>query len=261
MTLSMLFLAATAIPAIALYAIARRTDAAVAARFGQIASFLVFVLLMVGTWSKWLQHARPERWLEAGGALALFALLALLCLIGYGTDRRHWRWLGVAAAGLAFAISAYAIARNIHESSAFFVCVVSVAAVVAHANTMAWCPLKPAQRWLLWGTIGAGIATGVFVDVGKITSPWQDEMLGRLAGAAAIVGGCGTLAMLVLAKLNQRSVPLKMSLAELRELKLTCPRCGEKQKLPLGSGECSGCGLLISVTVRERTPAPEKFGV
>ena len=49
--------------------------------------------------------------------------------------------------------------------------VVSVAAVVAHANALAWCPLKPVRRWLLWGTIGAGIATGGFVDWARITSP------------------------------------------------------------------------------------------
>jgi len=39
---------------------------------------------------------------------AVFAALAVVCLIGSGTDRRHWRWLGVAAAGAAFSISAYA---------------------------------------------------------------------------------------------------------------------------------------------------------
>ena len=91
-------------------------------------------------------------------------------------------------------MSAYGIILNIHETSALFVCVVSMAAVVAHANAMAWCPLKPSQRWPLWRTIGVGIATGGFVDLARITSPWQEEMLERLAGATAIIGGRGTLA-------------------------------------------------------------------
>jgi hypothetical protein len=186
-------------------------------------------------------------------------VLAVLCLIGSGTDRRHWRWLGAIAAAAAFSISAYAIILDIHKASAFFVCVVSVAAVVAHANAMAWCPLKPAQRWLLWGTIGAGIATGGFVDLARITSPWQEEMLGRLAGATAIIAGCGTLALLILARINQRIVPVAATLADLREIALTCPRCRARQTVALGSGKCAACGLLIQVRVQEPEPEEQKI--
>ena len=165
----------------------------------------------------------------------------------------------VAAAVVAFSISAYAIIRGIHESSAFFVCVVSVAAVVAHANAMAWCPLKPAQRWLLWGTIAAGIATGGFVDLAKITNPWQEEMLGRLAGATAIIAGCGTLALLVLARINQRIVPVAATLADLREITLMCPRCRAKQTIAIGSGKCGACGLVIQVRVQEPESEEQKI--
>jgi hypothetical protein len=258
--LTMLFLAATSVPAIGFTAILKRPDGALSARFGLVASAAVFVLLMVGTWGGWLRAVRAERWHSLGGSLAVFAVLAVLCLIGSGTDRRHWRWLGVAAAGAAFAISAYAIIQDIHETSAFFVCVVSVAAVVAHANAMAWCPLKPAQRWLLWGTIGAGIATGGFVDWARITNPWQEEMLGRLAGAAAIIAGCGTLALLILARINQRIVPVAAALADLREIMLTCPRCRSKQTIALGSGKCGTCGLVIQVRVQEPEPEEQKVG-
>jgi hypothetical protein len=258
--LTMLFLAATSVPAIGFTGILKRPDGALSARVGLVASVVVFVLLMVGTWGGWLGAVRAERWHSLGLSLAVFAVLAVLCLIGSGTDRRHWRWLGVAAAGAAFAISAYAIIRDIHETSAFFVCVVSVAAVVAHANAMAWCPLKPAQQWLLWGTIGAGIATGGFVDWARITSPWQEEMLGRLAGAAAIIAGCGTLALLILARINQRNVPVAAALADLREITLTCPRCRAKQTIAIGSGKCGTCGLLIQVRVQEPEPEEQKVG-
>jgi hypothetical protein len=258
--LTMLFLAGTAVPAIGLTAIMQRPDGALAARVGLFASAVVFVLLMVGTWGGWLGAVRAERWHSLGLSLAVFAVLAVLCLIGSGTDRRHWRWLGVAAAGAAFSISAYAIILDIHETSAFFICVVSVAAVVAHANALAWCPLKPAQRWLLWGTIGAGIATGGFVDWARITSPWQEEMLGRLAGAAAIIAGCGTLALLILARINQRIVPVAATLADLREIALTCPRCRAKQTITMGSGKCRACGLLIQVRVQQPEPEEHKIG-
>ena len=252
--LTMLFLAATSVPAIGFTAILKRPDGALAARVGLAASAAVFVVLMVGTWGGWLGAVRAERWHSLGLSLAVFAVLAVLCLVGSGTDRRHWRWLGVAAAAAAFSIFAYAILLDIHRSSALFVCVVSVAAVVAHANAMAWCPLKPAQRWLLWGTIGAGTATGAFVDLARITSPWQEEMLGRLAGAMAIIAGCGTLALLILARINQRIVPVAATLADLHEIALTCPRCRAKQTVAMGSGECGACGLVIRVQVQEPEP-------
>ena len=258
--LTMLFLAATAVPAIGFSAILKRPDGALSARVGLFASSAVFVLLMVGTWGGWLGAVRAERWHFLGLSLAVFAVLAVFCLVGSGTDRRHWRWLGVAAAGAAFSISAYAILLDIHETSAFFVCVVSVAAVVAHANALARCPLKPAQRWLLWGTIAAGIATGGFVDLAKITSPWQEEMLGRLAGATAIIAGCGTLALLVLARINQRVGPVPATLADVREVRLTCPRCRSKQTIALGSGKCGACGLVIQVRVQAPEPEEQKIG-
>lgn len=259
--LTMLFLAATSVPAIAFSAIMKRPDGALSARVGLFASAVVFVLLMVGTWGGWLGEVRAERWHLLGLSLAVFAVLAVLCLVGTGTDRRHWRWLGVAAAATAFSISAYAIILDIHETSAFFVCVVSVAAVVAHANTMAWCPLKPAQRWLLWGTIGAGIATAGFVDLARITTPWQEEMLGRLAGATAIMAGCGTLALLVLARINQRIVPVPATVADFREITLTCPRCRARQTIAIGSAKCGACGLIIQVRVQEPAPGEQGPGV
>jgi hypothetical protein len=258
--LTMFSLVATAVPAIGFAALMKRPDGAHSARVGLFASAVVFVLLLVGTWGGWLGAVRAERWHSLGLSLAVFAVLAVLCLIGSGTDRRYWRWLGVAAAGAAFSISAYAILRDIHQTSAFFVCVVSVAAVVAHANAMAWCPLKPAQRWLLWGTIGAGIATGGFVDWARITSPWQEEMLGRLAGATAIIAGCGTLSLLILARINQRINPVAAAVADLREITLTCPRCRAKQTVALGSGKCGACGLLIQVRVLEPEPQEQSIG-
>jgi hypothetical protein len=247
--LTALFLALTGFPALVFVGTLRQPVTFVAARVGLAACAASFLLLMIGTWGRgWgTRNFEHNRWFEVSGSLAAFAFLAVLSLIGAGLDRRHWRWAGVAAAAAAFSIATYAILLDIRQTSSLFVCLVSVAIVVAHANAMVRVPLASKQRWLLWATLGAAFTTAGFVDVGSITRPWQQEMLGRLGGAAAIMAGCGTLALLVLARVNRRVEPPEFSSAAVREVTLICPRCNRKQSIAVESGRCAVCGLGIAV--------------
>jgi hypothetical protein len=248
-TLTAQFLALTGFPALVFLGMLRRPATLVAARLGLAACAASFLLLMVGTWGRgWgTRNFEHNHWFDVSGSLAPFAFLAVLALIGAGLDRRHWRWAGVAAAAAAFSMATYAILLDIRQTSSFFVCIVSVAIVVAHANAMVRAPLASNQRWLLWATLGAAITAAAFVDVGRITRPWQQDMLGRLAGAAAIVAGCGTLALLVLARVNRPVDSAGFSSANVREVTVVCPRCNRKQTIAVESGACAVCGLGIAV--------------
>jgi hypothetical protein len=247
--LTVLFLALTGVPALVFVGILRQPVTFVAARVGLAASAVSFLLLMIGTWGRgWgTRNLGHNHWFDVSGSLAPFAFLAVLALIGAGLDRRHWRWAGVAAAAAAFSMATYAILLHIRETSSLFVCIVSVAVVVAHANTTVRVPLASNQRWLLWATLGAAFTAAGFVDVGSITRPWEQDMLGRLAGAAAIMAGCGTLALLVLAQVNRRVQLPEFSLADARQVTLICPRCNRKQSIAIESGTCAACGLGIAV--------------
>lgn len=255
---TIVILAATGLPAALFLAMIKRARTVYSGWTGLISFAAVFLICMTGAWSHWAINQGEERCYNLGLSLAGFTFLAVLCLLGTGQDQRHWRWLGVAAAGTGFLIIAYAILNDIHRDSALFVCIVSLAAVSAHANALMECPLKPAHRWLLWGTIGAGIATAVCVDLQQLTRPWQEELLGRMAGATAIVGGCGTLALAVLARLQQRTISTLEPESDWKELTLTCPQCQVQQTIAIGSGKCVGCGLIIEVRVRSSaTVAPK----
>ena len=81
-----------------------------------------------------------------------------------------------------------------------------------------------------------------------------------LAGAAAIIAGSGTLALLILARINQRIVPVAVTLADVREITLTCHRCRARQTVAIGSGKCGACGLVIQVRVQEPEPEEQKIG-
>jgi hypothetical protein len=247
--LTVLFLALTGFPALVFVGTLRRSTTRVAARVGLAACAVSFLLLMIGTWGRgWgTRNFDHNHWFEVSGSLAPFAFLAVLALIGAGLDRRHWRWAGVAAAAAAFSMATYAILLDIRHTSSLFVCIVSLAVVVAHANAMVRVPLASNHRWLLWATLGAAFTAAGFVDVGSITRPWQVEMLGRLAGAAAIMAGCGTLALLVLARVNRRVPPPPFSVADVRQVTLLCPRCSRRQTIAIESGTCAACGLGIAV--------------
>ena len=61
------------------------------------------------------------------------------------------------------------------------------------------------------------------------------------------MAGCGTLAVLVLARVSRR-VPLpEFSVADVRRVTLICPRCSRKQTIAIESGTCAACGLGIVV--------------
>ena len=247
--LTILALALTGIPAIVCLVMLARPVTTIAARLGLAVCGTDLALLLIGAWgSGWGQPQFDDnRWFEISWSLAAFGFLAVLSLVGAGLDRRRWRWAGVAAAGAGFAIATYRIVLAIQAPSSLFVCVTTVAVVVAHANAMMLCPLRPAQRWLLGGTIGAAIATGVFIDLASLTRPWQEDMIGRLAGAAAIIAGCGTLALLVLARINRSLAPPGTTASEVRDIALVCPLCGTRQRVPIGEGRCPACGLGIAI--------------
>ncbi len=78
----------------------------------------------------------------------------------------------------------------------------------------------------------------------------DEEVLGRLAAAGAIVAGCATLAVMVLVRMN-RKVDFETLSVELAEITVVCPRCSKKQAIPVGGAICSGCELRISITIEE----------
>lgn len=204
--------------------------------------------VFVGSSSSWFLFSEIE---ATGLALAGLGLPGVLALMGLGAGpARYWRWLGVAAALLAFVMAVVGIWGDPQGGEAIFVTVISVAVVVAHAIVVLQCPLKPGQGWLATGTITAAMVTGAMVDLSAFE--WGGSLLptGRLGGAAGVFAACGTLALFVLARIN-RGVNFESLPHVLADIVLACPRCRRKQTLPLGGSACSACGLRITIQVEE----------
>lgn len=227
--------------------------ARVAGRVGLVLTAVVFLLVVVAGWAWWGRSSRwwwQERLLGTALSLGGLGLPVVGALVGQGhKTARLWRWLGVVAAAVAFVMAMVHIWGDPRGGEAIFVTVVSIAVVVAHANLTLFCPLKPGQAWLLVATIAAAIVTAAAVDGHAF---WRDSLLpfSRLAAAAGILAACGTLALLVLARLN-RGVRLENLVREFADITLVCPRCRRKQKLALGDSACSACGLRITTQIEE----------
>jgi len=94
----------------------------------------------------------------------------------------YWRWLGVAAAAVGYALTAYGEIRQLHQSANVVVYITCIAAAIAHANVVMLCSLRPSQMmWLRWLTIAAGVATTAFVSLVTYlgTEPTGDDLMSR----------------------------------------------------------------------------------
>lgn len=126
---------------------------------------------------------------------------------------------------------------------------ISAGVVVAHANLCLLIPLRSNQYWIRLSTIGAAILTAVCIDVLAIVDMSGDSTIGRLAGAAAIAAGSGTLAMAIMLKYNRSAKTVDDTDTEITEITIFCPRCQSKQTIGLGHVCCSRCDLRLQIHI------------
>lgn len=221
-----------------------------AGRVGLVLAGVELAMLLAMTWSG--QDTLGPLELESFAAgLAPAALGVVICLVGAGTDRRHWRWIGVIASAAALAIYLHHATTGFEgETPKVLLYLVCLAAAVAHANVVMLLPLRSNQLWLRHATIAASVVAAASTSL-ALTWEGDGDFVERLAGAAALVAGCGTVALAVLGRLNQRMNAPAATIPEVREIVVQCPVCQKKQPIPIGGARCAGCNLLIHVRVEE----------
>jgi len=224
---------------------------------GTLLTITAFGIAMIGAWGQQPRHISSNCW-ATSAALAATGALAVLCLISLPPGRwRDWRWLGILGSAVACAlwIGEIWIGSGSDLGKIAFCLSLSVAAVLAHANLMLLCPLKAGQTWLRTGTVIALALTAAWLDSIVINDEilggaTDSEFLARGAGATGIVAACGTLALLVLARLN-RSVDYEDSSELPVAMTVVCPRCRRRQTIPIGAATCAACNLRIHTRIEE----------
>jgi len=257
LALTMLFFALAAVCLALALKLGDRFHSRLAGRVGVVATAVTFGAFMTAIWAP-SRLIEDEKWWESGSAVFTIGLLVLLSLVGAGAEpRRAWRWVAPPAAVIAFALwmSNVWLGTESAFGTVMFSVLLSVAAVVGHANLCLLVKLPSDRGWLRGGAIVASILTAVFVDLvivnqEYVSIAWDEELLGRLTAAAAIAAGCGSMALLVLARFS-RGAARETPAAELSEMSLICPRCRKKQSIDIGESSCSKCGLRISIRIEE----------
>lgn len=221
---------------------------------GRIALGLAAVELVLLMWNTWSPSGtwRSDKLEGVSGVLPLAGLLAVACIVGAGTgDRRHWRWAGVLAASAAFTLVTNEILLGIYRDPTHVTYYLFVtAAVIAHANVLLQCPLQRNQLWLRRVTLAASIGAGLGTCI-ALTGLEDSDFVERLAGAAGLVAGCGTIAVAILGRVNYRPGTPVSAIAEVTRIVVQCPICRKSQPLPLDGARCAECSLLIHIRLEE----------
>jgi hypothetical protein len=259
-TLTMIFLGLAVGAAMTCAVPVRVPRHALAAKAGLGFVAPAFVVYLAAIWQPDLFHSDGQRWWGTANALAVLGLLTVPSLFGLSAAAPwKWRWLGIAASVVACWMWLIEIWNPTGSDLGFvaYCGLLSLGAVVAHANlSLVAVRPSPGQRWVRSGTIAAAIVTALMVvlfvtkDKFPAALPIEADLLGRFMQAAGIIAACGTLALLVLERINRKADAEPGSI-ELAEVVLFCPRCRRKQSLAVGNSVCTSCGLRISIRVEE----------
>lgn len=233
----------------------RKAGGRIAAYTGLAATGAALLSALIAIWvpQGGRSQIATDFWLMAV-AVGGLGLLGAGALHGLGADRRHWRWVGVAATLVAAVMATVGIWSHRNSGGEHLNLVVTIAFCVAAANILCRIELRPHQQWLRWSTLGTGaLAAGLWVAIAY--GARADEMI-RLCAASAIPATFGGLALAVLERLNRRGV--ESMPREMQTITVFCPRCRKKQTLQLGADTCKACQLQIEVKAQE--PSCEKCG-
>lgn len=117
----------------------------------------------------------------------------------------------------------------------------------AQASLLSLAQLDARYQVFLHGTYSAVLALALLATV-MIMFEWDNEWLFRVMGVLGILDGCGTVSIPVLSKLSTTPV-IETAFAGIRNIELSCPRCGHRGRYPLGTIHCPRCSLILQVEI------------
>lgn len=196
-----------------------------------------------------------EQLAQTGGHIGGSGAAIALCLIGLGTSMRLWQWAGVLGGLAQVCLGLLGTWVVQSDDPTWYVIAAALSVVVGHANVITRVPAGDSGIWAKLASIGGMASAGVAIILLCVVTEGfhgsEPEMLTRLLGASGIVAACGTMAVLVMYRLNKRPPGGGETVAQIAGVQVVCPNCGRKRTAPIGESACDTCGLLLAIQVRE----------
>lgn len=195
-----------------------------------------------------------------GSAWLIFwcGMIISACLFGLSKHTVPWRWLGVIASLLALAMGLWGIWNRLSDPPMWFLQALFVGVAVGVCNILNTLDFKGFQRYVALGTMAMVLASFAFATYLNITTigfrgaDFEQDFAGRLLAASCIISVCGLLAIVIFLAANRRAlVTHSGAIKEIKEVRITCPRCATKCEAHVGSSRCTGCGLIFLLELAE----------
>ncbi|MDX2117280.1 MAG: hypothetical protein SFY96_03750 [Planctomycetota bacterium] len=246
-----------------MHAMERRPTVRIAMRTAIIVAMLGSVPMLGLIWIPSLGWQYENR--LAGMAFSTWLTMVPLaaCLAGFPALHRHWRWIGVAAVLVGWALGMVGIWRERSDSPWIIVQCGIIATLVSLCNVCQF-PTLPGgwSRLRLVSVCCAFAAAGCFTWIN--VSEWIKDPRGgidrvgpesvevRIGAAFGILAVAGMVSLFIVDRLHRRPNGVRVrQIAGIAAVHCTCPRCQKEQSAPLGASRCVGCGIVLTVGVSE----------
>lgn len=226
-----------------------------------VSASLCFVVGLFGIWVEpaglggYQQQAQfwTTAWLTFWCGIIISA-----CLFGLGSRTAPWRWLGILASGVALAMGLYGIWNKLNDPPMWFLQALFIGITVGVCNILNTLDLKGFQRYVALGTMAMVLASFAFATYLNITTvgfrgaDFEQDFAARLLAASCIISVCGLLAIVIFLAANKRAlVTHSGAIADIKNVRISCPRCASKVDAGVGTSRCHGCGLLFLLKLAE----------
>lgn len=212
-----------------------------AAQTGIVVVVASWAIAMIGLWGE------VQECIASSVAVGVPGMVAAICLVRISfAPANLWKWFGVLAATAGSVGILLEIWHVVDVDKNIMAVLITISIAIAHIGLVVLVRLNPGQMWLRVAVIVAAIVTATCVCILIVSESRGNSFTGRLAGAAAIATGCGTLALAILRRFN-RSQAGSNNEAAIKRLKFFCPKCGLKQESAFGAVECLRCHFRLQI--------------
>ena len=221
----------------------------IAGRFTTIIAAICAVIWFVAIW-EWT-IGRDDHLFATGVAVSVFGGLATFILLDFSL-RRTWVWAGLLASMVGLILALGSIWLQLKGGAGGFEAIVSVSLLAAYWSAIRLVKVGRPAQWLKTTVLVLACITTLAMDV-TIFADYQKidlDMVRRLAAAAVILTGCGTLALLVLMRLARKEIP-SGEMPEIQTITLICPVCSKRVTGHPGACACAHCGLGFRIEIKE----------